>query len=766
MSKSIEQQLIEYRKGMMKQISSGAKTNLDHFQYTKKFGSFQKQVMELKKIIGDSSVTPTRDRNLNIAFINQVYQQYFDKPYKTVPNKFNKNMVGKYHKDEPDEPDEPEESFDIELDVPEPKSIKSLRASVAQFRQQTGKARYLKRGVGIEKTDRKKLEKELKDDTQQAKQLVVELNQQAKEGQMTEQQIAETKSLLKEQTALLKEKAKQIKDIDEYNKIENTFNQAQTTDEQKFALDELKTLIGTRSREDVPQEHVEILKNLFDKLSERPPPDQPDIPVEPDEPAKIPAIPIPRETTEYHYSSPDGVRYNYVGPGTNLIKRLNNIQPNQSRLSLGTFDPSNLNIPVDYLDYTALMHDCAYLSLNPTIRRDADQDMINELRLLTLESSGNDSVDRRRVETVEIAKNAIKLKKIFTFGGTEPTESELTRIKKIQDKANQWLLASGYKFARDQWKPQRIEPLSEGIIELLKTDLIGSIEDYESSEQQDATPEEKKQADEYESELESEAEDDLQQLIDQMNLIQLEDDPSAPPVPPAGPGGRPAPPVPPVPPFAPVPPVGPAPKPPDQPQINLVTDPSPAIDIPSASGLAVNYQPHDPEQAEQIQDLDEDDQYQVILTEFMLKGTDWDYRDELLHNESINNEKMNLVGSKQTVMKNEFSTDIYNMGYESLPAKKLDVNNRVNQTIKLYDTSINESFDSLAKGIDDVLPQSNLPVRSLDHREDNNNLFAPEHEYRGFSQSEVSANHKLFKNKHRSDSQLRMPTIRPKIKVI
>ena len=604
----------------------------------------------------------------------------------------------------------------------------------------------------------------------------------------------------------MKEKAEKEKRRRSSIKLDAIFDQLQMTrDERDDIIDELIKEVATETldeeRANQPRADESIRQRRVTRRRS----------LEPD-PEIVREVKRKKPDPEIHFSSPDGIRYNYIGPNTNLVNRLKGIQPVQSSFSIGKFNPDNINLPIDAMDFAGMMHDIAYSSTNEKFRRESDERFLDQLRNLRKLQTGDEGLDRRRKTNIDQASTLLRGAGFIRGAeGPEPSEDDINRVIKVQRLAINWLRAEGRVYNFNKWEPRMIQPAVPEDREESLNELADSIERLEEIEDNTAEAGELERVDGEEEEFEDYAEEILQNMRDFQDFeqfgeiplnpidipvgvpvdpfeifdrhpddvplgipvdpidIPLGDIPEGVPVgggggglPPVGRGGAGLPPVGGG--GAGLPPVGRGGA--GLPPVNPIQAGQPTQPLKNdASGLAVEFKHHhSPDEVEKNQDMGEDDQYQVILTEFLLKGTEWDQRDQTLFNDSLRNQKMNIIGSSKTVMNSEFSNDIYNEGYTAKPPK--DVKSRIKQTLDLYNVSVNESFDSLGKGIDFVLPQSNVPVKSLDHREDNNNLFNPQFEYKGFEPEQVSSNHKLFHNKHSVNSQLRMPQVRPRIKVI
>jgi hypothetical protein len=227
----------------------------------------------------------------------------------------------------------------------------------------------------------------------------------------------------------------------------------------------IKKLDAIRKKEEPDEKQMR--KEVSSKLSEvipfiSRPVEEEEEPVEEkkEEPVEEKKEEEPVEQPEIHYSSPDSIRYNYVGPHTQLLKRLKGIKTISSSLSLGK-PADNQQIAVDYADFAGLMHDLVYSSTNNAqLRREADDIMINRLSQLKQDPSGNESLKRRRSRVVDQITTLLKGAGLF-FKGTEdmgpPKKEVIDSILEKQKLANDWLISEGYKFEEGKWEPLRVE---------------------------------------------------------------------------------------------------------------------------------------------------------------------------------------------------------------------------------------------------------------------------------------------------------------------
>ena len=203
---------------------------------------------------------------------------------------------------------------------------------------------------------------------------------------------------------------------------------------------------------------------------------------------------------------------------------------------------------------------------------------------------------------------------------------------------------------------------------------------------------------------------------------------------------------------------------------------------------------HSPDEIENNQDMDEDDQYQVILSEFLLKGTEWDQRDETLFNESLNNEKMNL--KSHITQSNDFTdthvkddtkdagkyqnprndkdfyirhSNIWKVGH-ALGNDKMEPDTNFGQMgmpvtkndIKSVTKRVNRFINASNADLPDQTIDGEQKILSYDFRDNVSQTFTPQYEHRGFESEQVSANHKLKETYQSVYSDLRNPQYRQK----
>jgi hypothetical protein len=196
------------------------------------------------------------------------------------------------------------------------------------------------------------------------------------------------------------------------------------------------------------------------------------------------------DTVEFHAFTPDLMVYNYVGPGTNYERRLKGKPPKNTAFFKGT---SPYDVPIDYLDWQAMIHDTYYISENLRIRQLADIRFIENLK----KNEPAMFTDPKNNMKMKLAETLIGMKNIISGGSTnidkltssfddEPKAStKLERYLGVLAQFRQnYLVVRGYYVDKDTLVVKNDGPKeSERDISFAKTDVLflyNKLEEYNS----------------------------------------------------------------------------------------------------------------------------------------------------------------------------------------------------------------------------------------------------------------------------------------------
>ena len=452
--------------------------------------------------------------------------------------------------------------------------------------------------------------------------------------------------------------------------------------------------------------------------------------------SKQPDKPRLDEGKELHFVSPDGVRYNYVGPGTNIINRVRGVEPNRAP-GIGRIDSENMSIPIDALDYFAFLHDLEYsITDNRQFRSEADARMVRRIKNLKNDKPGPRMQQARRIAILESTQKGLKLSPALTLGKKTkgyPTEREIAKLNKTIKDGKRYLQSQGFEFSEDKWT--RISVLKDHpeIVEQTTKNFINDLIEI--------------------SEL---SESDKNILVKEYG----QPAPSGPSGPSSGPSG------PSVSSGTLAPPAIES-KDDDDVDAPLQTDYT-DIELPKNPGhLATAKPPNTDDINDANDDVTPEDQEAIINDKFTMANVqEYQQRSDHMYIMQQSEQKYMLESSPVLINDLPFSTDIYNTDWHdqvSIAEVENEINKRIRQSE--YISILNNSTDEEATTI---LDEIGIDVTTFNRDVGGSrphSIFVSGKEETAYQTNNKLANYKLNRKYNEHMNQLRAPHIRPRVKI-